>query len=80
MHDFKVETWGICLRADALRRSTRTDNPGLDNALRKLAEVLERLETFEPPQIVQRYAPPYAPPKPVNNEKPTSKGGTPLPP
>jgi len=85
LHDYRINAWGVCLRADALRRSgantAERSDVDLGDSLRQLAEVLERLESAEQPQFAQRYAPPYTPSGRDQPRKPQpQKGGTPLPP
>ena len=76
LHDYQINTSGICLRQDALRRSQnapRSDSHDEDLAgvLSHLAEILERLERRQPQLL-----PTQAAPEPRRREQ--RKGGTPL--
>jgi len=80
LHDFKINTRGICLRQDALRRSEqrfampRSDShdEGLAGAILRLTEMLEGRQERQP-----RYEDaPREPTRPVRRER--RKGGTPL--
>ena len=78
-HDFRIETPGICLRQDALRRSveflTRRSvslDEGLAGAFSRLVGIMEEWPERQP----RREATSREPDRPARRER--RKGGTPL--
>jgi hypothetical protein len=76
LHDYQINTSGICLRQDALRRSRNaprsgSHDEGLAGAIWRLGEILERMEERQP-----NWSPP--PPAPQQPRTTQRKGGTPL--
>ena len=79
LHDFRINTPGICLRQDALRRSVELSTPrsvshdeGLAGALERLAEILDEWPEAQP----RHEATPNQPERPARRER--RRGGTPL--
>ena len=78
LHDYRINTSGICLRQDALRRSENTSRSGshdedLAGAILRLADIMERMEGGRQPK--------WSPPPPAAQQQPRTtqrKGGTPL--
>ena len=78
LHDFQINTSGICLRQDALRRSEitpRSGSPGEDlaAAIVRLGEIVERMERRQPKWSPPPTARPIEPPR-----REARRGGTPL--
>ena len=78
-HDFRIETPGICLRQDALRRSVASSTPrsvshgeGLAGAFSRLVGIMEEWPERQP----RREATSREPDRPVRRER--RQGGTPL--
>jgi len=79
-HDFRIETPGICLRQDALRRAVEVSTPrsvsldeGLAGAFSRLVGIME--EEW-PERQPRREATPREPDRPARRER--RQGGTPL--
>ena len=79
LHDYRINTPGICLRQDALRRSVELSTPrsvshdeGLAGALERLAEILDEWPESQP----RRSTTPKQPETPARRER--RRGGTPL--
>jgi len=75
-HDYQINTSGICLRQDALRRSQNTPRLGSNNAdlaeaMYRLGDILQRMEGERQPN----WSPPPSAPQPKREQR---KGGTPL--
>ena len=76
LHDYRINTSGICLRQDALRRSEHMsrsgshDNEDLAGAFLRLTDIVERMERRQP-----KWSPPQPAPQPKREQR---KGGTPL--
>jgi len=78
-HDFRIETPGICLRQDALRRSVESStrrsvslDEGLAGAFSRLVGIMEEWPERQP----RREATSREPDRPARRER--RKGGTPL--
>jgi len=76
LHDYRINTSGICLRQDALRRSANMSRSGshgedLAGAFLRLTDIVERMERRQP-----NWSPPPPAPQPTRREQ--RKGGTPL--
>ena len=79
LHDYRINTAGICLRQDALRRSEELSRPrpasqdeGLAGAILRLTEILEEWPERQP----RHEATPREPDRPARRER--RQGGTPL--
>jgi len=79
LHDYRINTPGICLRQDALRRSVELSTPrsashneGLAGAILRLTEMLEGWPERQP----RPKATPREPDRPARRER--RQGGTPL--
>ena len=73
LHDYRINTSGICLRQDALRQSQNMPRLGshdedLAGAILRLRDILERMEEGRQPK--------WSPPPTA--QKRERKGGTPL--
>jgi len=77
LHDYQINTSGICLRQDALRRSgnaprSGSHDEGLAGAILRLGDILERMEERQP-----KWSPPPPAPQPPP-PRTQRKGGAPL--
>ena len=79
LHDYRINTAGICLRQDALRRSEElsasrsvSHDEGLAGAIQRLADMLEGWQERQP----RREATPAEPDRPARRDR--RQGGTPL--
>jgi hypothetical protein len=75
LHDYQINTSGICLRQDALRQSSAprsgSHDEDLAGVLLHLGEILERMERRQPQSLPTRAAP-------ETRRREQRKGGTPL--